>query len=123
MRSPWTLAICCLACGLLDTLPATHLLAAPSLEWHELYDGGMQQVDDATAALTDTAGNLIVAGSSVGMPGSVDILVRKLDRATGAPIWTHRQLGTAENDMAVGGMVWDGDGNLLIGGTRLGCFG
>ncbi len=120
MRAPWTLAIFCLFCGGLVALPAT---ATPSLEWHQVYDGGLQQGDVSTVALADADGNLVVGGMSVGLAGTVDMLIRKLDRDTGGTIWSHRQAAVDENDMDVSGMVWDGSGDLLIGGTRLGCFG
>lgn len=97
--------------------------ADPISEWHDLYDGGTGQSDAGRVALTDSAGNLIIAGESTDGIIGVDMLIRKLERATGDTIWTHRVSAPDNNDMQVGGMVWDGFGNLLIGGTRLGCFG
>lgn len=97
--------------------------ADPVLEWEDLVDGGGKQDDIATAALADTAGNLIIAGTSVDGDAGADILVRKLARATGDTIWTRRVPAVDGNDMDVGGMAWDGYGDLLIGGTRLGCYG
>ena len=106
--------------GLAVPAPAA---ANPSLEWHELYDGGSQQSDTGLKALTDPAGNLVVAGEVTDAASNGNLLVRKLARGTGALIWSHSVVGTSDNRMAMGDMVWDGAGDLLIGGTRLGCYG
>lgn len=95
----------------------------PVLEWQSVYDGGGSVLDVGITALTDDAGNLVVAGESVDAPGGADMVIRKLERATGDTLWTRRFAAIDSNDMAVGGMVWDHAGHLLIGGTRLGCFG
>ncbi len=97
--------------------------ADPVSEWQDLYDGGASLSDGGTAALTDTAGNLIVAGESRDGVGGADMLIRKLHRVTGDTLWTKRIAADDGNDMQIGGMVWDSFGNVLVGGTRLGCFG
>ncbi|MBM3319190.1 MAG: hypothetical protein FJY73_00740 [Candidatus Eisenbacteria bacterium] len=97
--------------------------ANPVFEWHDLYDGGLSQPDIAVAAATDAEGNLVIAGSSTGPAGSVDWLIRKIDRETGGAIWTRRIPSIDGNSMVVGGMVRDGAGDLLVGGTREGCYG
>jgi outer membrane protein assembly factor BamB len=97
--------------------------AAPGLEWQHAYDGGSRQADTGVTALTDPAGNPVIAGEITDVAGNGNLLIRKLDRNTGAPIWSREILGTADNRLAVSGMVWDGFGHLLIGGTRLGCYG
>ena len=97
--------------------------ANPTLEWQHIHDGGSQQSDMGVAVLTDPAGNVVIAGEIVSAAGSGDLLIRKLARATGDTLWSRTVTGSADNPLAVGGMVWDGAGDLLIGGTRLGCFG
>ncbi|MFH1278462.1 MAG: hypothetical protein ABIK65_08800 [Candidatus Eisenbacteria bacterium] len=101
----------------------TAAAAEPALEWQSLYDGGGLVLDMGVAAVTDPAGNLVIAGESVDALGGVDMIIHKLDRSTGDTLWTRRVPSLDGNDMAVGGMVWDHAGHLLIGGTRLGCFG
>ena len=54
---------------------------------------------------------------------NANLLLTKLSRATGETIWSHSVLGTPDKGIVLGGMVWDHAGHLLIGGTRLGCFG
>lgn len=95
----------------------------PTFEWVDLYDGGIQQADVGAVALTDAAGDLYVAGESADGVGGLDFLIRRIDRDTHDTVWTRRVAADDGNDMEVGGMVWDGSGNLLLGGTRLGCFG
>lgn len=97
--------------------------ADPVLEWQSLYDGGGLALDVGIKALTDESGNLVIAGESVDAAGGADLLIRKFDRLTGDTLWSERFPSFDGNDMAVGGMVWDHQGHLLIGGTRLGCFG
>ena len=101
----------------------TAAAADPVLEWQSLYDGGGLVLDVGVAAVTDAAGNLVIAGESVDAVGGADFMIRKLSRATGDTLWTVRLTSFDGTDMAVGGMVWDHNGHLLIGGTRLGCFG
>ena len=95
----------------------------PSLEWHHLHDGGSRQADAGLAALSDVAGNPVIAGEVSDIDGNGNLLFRKLARETGEVLWSRSVPGTPENRLALGGMVWDGAGDLLIGGTRLGCFG
>jgi hypothetical protein len=102
--------------------PGAARAADPVAEWQEIYDGGSGLADQGAAALCDAAGNVIVAGESNDGNGA-DLMVRKLARATGDTLWTVRVAAVDDNDMQVGGMVWDHFGNVLIGGTRLGCFG
>ena len=97
--------------------------AAPTVAWTDQHDGGATFVDDGFCLLMAPDGNLIVGGESTDTIAGSDMLIRKLDRDSGATIWSYRQAAVDENDMDVSGMVWDGAGNLLIGGTRLGCFG
>ena len=97
--------------------------ADPTFEWQHMYDGGAQAGDVGIAVVADDAGHVVVAGQSTDGVDGVDWMIRKLDRATGDTLWTRRVPAVDGNDMAVGGMVWDGAGNLLIGGTREGCYG
>jgi hypothetical protein len=95
----------------------------PVLEWNDLYDGGGLYTDSGTAALADANGHLIVGGESHdGVYGS-DMLIRKLDRTTHAPIWTTRYPAFDGNDMALMDMVWDGYGDVLVAGYIRGCEG
>ncbi|MGD8395529.1 MAG: hypothetical protein PVF43_08645 [Candidatus Eiseniibacteriota bacterium] len=114
-----------IAAGLLGplALPAARAAAAPELVWDDLYDGGAAQSDVAVAGAIDPAGDLLVAGESADGIGGVDLLVRRLDRSTGETLWSRRIAAVDDNDMAVAGVELDGAGDLLVGATRLGCFG
>jgi hypothetical protein len=97
--------------------------AAPVFEWDDVYDGGVRQTDVGLLATTDPDGNLVIVGSSDDGLGGLDMMVRKLARETGDTLWTRRVSSGDENEMAPAGIVWDGHGDLLLGGTRLGCYG
>lgn len=98
-------------------------LATPVLEWSDLYDGGANLTDLATAILTDPEGNVIIGGESGDGIAGVDWLIRKLGRETGTTLWTRRVPFIDANDMALSGMVWGGSGNVLVGGFSRGCVG
>jgi hypothetical protein len=98
-------------------------LAAPVFEWSDLYDGGANLTDLATAILTDPEGNVIIGGESGDGIAGVDWLIRKLARETHATIWSRRVPFIDTNDMALSGMVWDGNGDILAGGFSRGCVG
>jgi len=108
------------ALGVVAAWPAD---AAPDPAWTHAYDGGSRQADTGVAALVDADGNPVVAGEITDVAGNGNLLVRKLDRATGDVLWSREVEGTADNRLALAAMVWDGFGHLLIGGTRLGCYG
>ncbi len=122
MRAPFAANVLLLLAvvGIAGVPPAG---ADPVFQWQDLHDGGALQNVAGTAALADAAGNAVIAGTSTDSEAGIDLLVRKLDRETGDTLWTRRVPAGDGNDMALGNMVWDGAGDLLIGGTRLGCVG
>jgi hypothetical protein len=117
---PMRASLSALATGFFTIAPA---LAAPGLDWHHVYDGGSSQFDTAVCVLTDPAGNPVLGGEITDAAGNGNLLIRKLERSTGAPLWSREIVGTADNRLSLSAMVWDGFGHLLIGGTRLGCYG
>lgn len=115
---------------LLSFLPAILALciagpawAQPGLEWVDLHDGGAQMADIGVAALTDGAGNLVVAGESTGGSSVVRILVRKLDRETGVPIWSRQYTAAGGSSAIPRSMIWDGYGNIIVAGYIRNCVG
>ncbi len=122
MRGNAVLVFCVLVAPLLGWTGST-AGAAPTFEWDHLYDGGAFSADVGVKVTTDASGNLIIAGESTDLVDGADILILKLERETGDTLWSRRFSADDGNAMGVGGMVWDGQGNLLIGGTRFGCFG
>jgi len=120
MKRPWALGVSLLAAvGLCPDVHATD----PSHAWTETYDGGGAYVDEGTLALTDAAGHLVVAGESYDGVGGSDMLVRLLDRLDHSEIWQRRVPSFDTNDMAVSGMVFDGEGDLIVAGYVRGCEG
>ena len=97
--------------------------AAPTEEWTLTHDGGGAYTDEGTSAVTDPAGNLVVGGESHdGIDGS-DMLIMKLDRDDHSVIWERRVPAYDGNDMALSRIIWDGFGDLLVGGYIRGCVG
>jgi len=118
-------ATAALALGAAAAVPLAPASAAadPTLDWQHLWDGGSQQGDTGVKALADAAGNVVVAAEVTDGAGNGNLLIRKFARANGDTLWSHVVHGDTDNRMDVGDMVWDHTGKLLIGGTRLGCFG
>jgi hypothetical protein len=80
-------------------------------------------VDMMQAAHVLPDGNVIIAGSTFAVLGKEsygqqDAVVRKLDKTTGAPIWTY-QFGSADTDW-VTDMTVDANGNIYLVGETLG---
>jgi hypothetical protein len=120
MRKSFGLAGWALAAALLVAGPGT---AAPTEQWADLYDGGALHVDDGFVALAAADGHFVIGGESFdGVDGS-DMLIRKLNRETKTAIWSERYPAFDGNDMALTDMVWDGFGNVLVGGYVRGCLG
>ena len=101
--------------------PAVAAAFSPDLGWSDLHDGGAQQIDDGYVALADTDGNAIIGGIRTAPEGFGDILVRKLDRITGDPVWTYLYEDPAGNDMALADMVLDHRGDIMVAGYLSSC--
>lgn len=95
--------------------------AEPVLEWSDLYDAGGGYTDLGTAALVDPGGHLVVGGECHDGEQGADIVVRKLSRVDGHPLWTAIYSAFDGNDMALSEMAWDGSGDLLVAGYIRGC--
>lgn len=120
MRQPLSLLA---AATLASAFAAAPAGALPSTGWELVTDGGAFEADAGVTALTDAEGNVVLAAEVTDRFHNGNLLVTKLDRATGDTVWSRSILGTPDKGVVVGGMVWDHAGHLLIGGTRLGCFG
>ena len=97
--------------------------ATPQLRWSNLYDGGGAYLDVANAVLAAPDGDAIVGGESADGVGGTDQLIRRLERATGNPLWETRFPAYDGNDMALSALAWTPDGNVLVGGYIRGCVG
>jgi hypothetical protein len=111
-----------LACCLCLMIPAL-VQADPTFLWSDAFDGGGLYDDTGEIVTFAPDGNVVVAGASHdGIDGS-DMLIRMLNRTTGAEIWSRRIPAFDTSDMAVTGVGWDAAENLIIGGHILGCVG
>jgi len=109
-----------LACA---AVPGPSAAVAPPTGWELIVDGGAFEADAGVRALTDAEGNVVLAATVTDRFHNGNLLLTKLSRLTGETIWSHSVLGSPDKGIVPGGMVWDHAGHLLIGGTRLGCFG
>lgn len=106
---------------LLAAVAAHPAHAAPTLSWSDLFDGGGNYTDIATAAFTDAAGNLYVGGESADGVQGADMSIRWIDRATGITIWEQRYSAYDGNDMALSAIEGDNFGNIVVAGYIRGC--
>jgi hypothetical protein len=111
-----------LGVAMLVVLP-TLLCAAPTYNWSTTYDGGGNYNDEASIIITAPDGNPVVAGTSHDGIDGGDILVRKLNKSDGAVIWSRRIPAYDDSDMAVCGIEYDPNGDLIVGGHVCGCEG
>jgi hypothetical protein len=95
----------------------------PTLAWSDLHDGGAALTDDGFAVVVDPDGHPILGGVHTPAGGSADILVRKLDRQTGQPLWTFVYQDPDGNDMALADLLLDHRGDLLVAGYLSACDG
>lgn len=91
-------------------------------DWPQQF--GTDSEDIIYGVATDTAGNLLVAGSTGGSlggsnVGKLDAFVRKYD-TKGQVLWT-RQIGTLEDDIAYG-VATDASSNVLVAGSTRGAL-
>src|SRR5262245_23047884 len=91
--------------------------AAVTEAWVQHYGTEAASQDSASKVVTDAAGNVIVAGSTVNQAGSrSEMLVIKYSGA-GASLWTNRYNGSAS------AVAVDGSGNVFVTGNSAGTGG
>jgi hypothetical protein len=98
-------------------------LAETALSWSDQHDGGAAMTDVGNSLLVAPDGNLISGGESTDLIPGADVFIRKLDRATGSELWSVRQEGIDEKDLALTEMTWDSAGQLLVAAFIRGCIG
>lgn len=125
MRNPQKLAVLTAGLVTIFTLPVFTIavMAEPAHVWTDQHDGGAAMTDDGICLLSAPDGHLIVGGESTDpIPGS-DVFIRKLSHADGAELWSVRQEGIDEKDVAITEMTWDSAGQLLVSAFIRGCIG
>ena len=80
------------------------------------YNGGFDSEDTATAITTDAAGNVYVAGETMGENGYSDFLTIKYDR-NGSELWIARYAGVGGGTDSPRRIRVDGRGNVYVAGT------
>jgi hypothetical protein len=94
----------------------------PPFMWDDRYDGGVGAVDYGTSAIVMSgSGDLVVGGEMQDYFAGSDMVIRRLDRISGQEVWSAMWGVPDGNDMALVGLVEDGEGNVLVGGYIRGC--
>lgn len=88
--------------------------------WSDRYDGPGDADDVPVAVAIDSAGNVIVTGSSMGSSSAQDVYTRKYNGATGGDLWNQRDDGPASGDDAATAIALDAAGNVLVTGRSAG---
>jgi len=109
-----TALACVLALG-------TVALAAPTLSWSDLHDGGANLNDELTSVIFTPDGNVVSGGMHDPGNGHADIFVRKHDRATGEVIWEYSYAHPTGNDMVVSELILDHRGDIMVAGYLSSC--
>ena len=92
--------------------------AAGAQQWAARYNGTGNRYDQGSAIAVDSAGNVHVAGSSIGARTDNDYATVMYDPA-GTQEWVARYNGLGNNSDVVSGMAIDGSGNTYVTGFTL----
>ncbi|MDB6123594.1 MAG: repeat containing protein [Pedosphaera sp.] len=87
--------------------------------WANRYNGPTDLADQAEAMALDSAGNVVVTGSSRGYGGDFDYLTLKYSPA-GSNIWEARYDGPKASDDFVHALTIDQDGSVYVTGSSKG---
>ncbi|MGL5891310.1 MAG: SBBP repeat-containing protein, partial [Bacteroidia bacterium] len=90
--------------------------ASGNLVWTASYNGAGNDFDEARAITTDTAGNIIVAGTSAATPTNYNIAVIKYDPA-GNLLWDTIYNGPGNNYDEPNDIITDSTGTIYITGS------
>lgn len=89
--------------------------------WSDLLDGGGSAADLGRVVILDPEGNPIVGGETTERVGGLAFFLRKLDRDSGAEIWSVRVPAYDGSDMSVRRMALDPSGDVMVSGYIAGC--
>ncbi|MFO0980642.1 MAG: hypothetical protein U1E76_02665 [Planctomycetota bacterium] len=95
------------------------IAAGQPLLWHRHFDGSDGLTDMGFAVTVDGAGNVITAGSSVGLGTGQDFIVVKYDR-NGHTLWSQRYDGPGHSRDMGWNVVADRFGNVIVLGDSIG---
>ncbi len=116
MRHPRPLLVVLAVLALAAAAPAQE----PTLAWSELHDGGAALADDGYSVVLDPQGHPVIGGVRTASEFG-DLLLRKLDRTSGQPLWTYVYTDPGGNDMALAEICLDHRGDVLVAGYLSAC--
>ncbi len=86
--------------------------------WEKRYDGPVNSDDTTSSLALDSSGNVVVAGTSVGIFGNQDYYLAKYYSANGHLIWESRYNGPAnQNDHTGNKIALTADGGAVVTGV------
>jgi uncharacterized delta-60 repeat protein len=89
-------------------------------QWASLYDGPADEGDSADSIAVDESGNVYVAGTSSGGPGTLNDYATVKYNAGGAEQWVSRYDGPANSWETANSIALDSSGNVYVGGYSYG---
>lgn len=98
---------------------SANLRSQMTAEWSKRYNGSGNDIDVAQSITVDAAGNIYVAGLSIGSGTGRDYLTIKYNSA-GVEQWGSRYNGTGNGDDVAHGVGVDAQGNVYVGGYSWG---
>src|SRR6185436_2372599 len=122
-NTTWAATTCLLV--MLVIFPATGAhAAAPIEQWVRRYSQPISSTEQARKVVTDSVGNVIVAGNTgdlgdTGDAGVADMLIIKYS-GEGVPLWTNRYDGPARSTDDPTALAVDGNDNVFVTGKSLG---
>lgn len=85
------------------------------VQWEKIYNGTGNNQDWPLSAAVDSAGNVIVTGSSYGSSGNSDFYTAKYAAGDGTLLWDRRYNGPGGIDVPEA-LIVDGAGNVIVTG-------
>ena len=105
---------------LAGSIPALCLAEGVVLQWEKIYNGPGTGVDTPLRPVVDSAGNVIITGSSVGSSGNLDFYTAKYAAGDGTLLWERRYNGPGTLGDTPSALVVDSAGNVIVTGGSSG---
>ena len=103
-----------------DYYTAKYAAADGALLWERSYNGPDNSSDAANSVVVDSAGNVVVTGSSRGASSNDDYYTAKYAAADGALLWEARYVGPGLGSEVANSVAVDAAGNVVVTGYSIG---
>jgi uncharacterized delta-60 repeat protein len=107
--------------GLLSLEDFITIKYSPSgtIQWTDIYDGGLLRSDNAAALVLTSTGDVVVTGSCISgiLLGNNDYTTIKYNSASGSRSWISSYDGPANNEDKAFGIAVDDEDNIIVSGS------